>query len=47
MKKIIVFYNTSEATIKDIVKAIEAGGDTVDEHVKLTDDEINEILARE
>ncbi len=33
MKRIIVFYNPSEATVKDIVKAIEAGGDTVDELV--------------
>ena len=33
MKRIIISYNPSEATVKDIINAIEAGGDTFGELV--------------
>ena len=33
MKRIIISYNPSEATVKDIINAIEAGGDTAGEPV--------------
>ena len=33
MKRIIISYNPSEVTVKDIIKAIEAGGDTFGELV--------------